>query len=98
MVVPRHKRDYLNGKYFHMLIFHDYYYYYTGFNMHIQSKLFIETYLSWALVLTWISPFIPRQKSCVWFGRRIGTFQVSCYDIHAEGALPPRITIIVRAS
>ena len=46
MVVPRPKRDYLNGKYFHMLIFHDYYYYYTGFNMHIQSKLFIETYLS----------------------------------------------------
>ena len=44
--------------------------------------------LSWALVLTWVIPFIQDKKVGVWVGREIG--------IHTEGALPPSITVMAR--
>ena len=48
--------------------------------------------LSWALVLTWVNPFIQDKTVEVWDGRS----RLSRYDIRAEGALPPSITVIAR--
>ena len=49
--------------------------------------------MSWALVLTWVSPFVHDKKG-VCFGWDKNRF--SHYDIRAEGALPPSITMIAR--
>ena len=49
--------------------------------------------LSWALVLTWVSPFVHDKKSV---GLGWDKSRVSHYDIRAEGALPPSITVIAR--
>ena len=45
--------------------------------------------LSWALVLTWVSPYVQDKKEGL--GNRL-----SRYDIHADGALSPSITVIAR--
>ena len=47
-----------------------------------------STHLSWALVLTWVCPFVQDQN--VGFG--LGNNRLSHYNIRAEGALPPSIT------
>ena len=44
--------------------------------------------LSWALVLTWVSPFVQDKN----VGFVLGKNRLSRYDIHAEGALPSSIT------
>ena len=44
------------------------------------------------IVLTWVSPFVQDKK--VGFG--LGMNRLSCNVNHAEGALPPSITVIVR--
>ena len=57
--------------------------------------------LSWALVLTWVSPFVQDKNVGFWVGggggggRERGN-RLSRYDIRAEGALPPSITMITR--
>ena len=50
--------------------------------------------LSWALVLTWVSPFVQDKKKELSLGW--GKNRLSRYDIRAEGALPPSITVIAR--
>ena len=52
-----------------------------------------STRLSWALVLTWVSPFV-QDKNKKGLGREDN--MLSRYDIRAEGALPPSITVIAR--
>ena len=52
-----------------------------------------STHLLWMLVLIWVSPFIQDKK--VW-GLGWEESRLSCYDIRAEGALPPSKTVIVR--
>ena len=49
-------------------------------------------HLLWALCLMWASPFIQDKKVRVWVGRRVGCH----YNIHADRALLPSITIIAR--
>ena len=56
---------------------------------------------SWALVLTWVSHFVNNKKNTqktkqtkIGFG--LGGNRLCRYDIRAEGALPPSITMIAR--
>ena len=61
--------------------------------MHLQSKLY-SARLSWALVLTWVSPIV-QDKNKRW-GLGWEESRLSHNDIRAEGALPPSITVIAR--
>ena len=46
--------------------------------------------LSWALVPTWVSPFVQDPQKCSW-GLGWEESRLSRYDIRAEGALPHSI-------
>ena len=60
--------------------------------MHLQSKLLQHTFIVGASS-DLAQPFRPRQKLFVLGGEKS---RLSRYDIRAEGALPPGITVITK--
>ena len=76
--------------YFYEKIAFNYYNYKKDLTCTFRASCY-SGHLSWALVLTWVSHFVQDEKKVGVLGW--GKNWLSRYDLRAEGALPPSITV-----